>query len=56
MTPQEKQNAKNRETYAAKRVAIVSGLGAYATHKDRTIDQWLLDRVPARVYMEKAPR
>ena len=56
MTPQEKQNAKNRATYAAKRVALVSGLGAYATYKDRTVEQWLQDCIPAREHMQKVPR
>jgi hypothetical protein len=56
MTPREKQNAKARAVYAAKREALVSGLGAYATHKNRTVEQWLQDCIPAREYMKKLPK
>ena len=51
MTPQEKQSIKNKENYTARRAAIVSGLGPYATYKDRTIKQWLNDLDLAREYL-----
>jgi len=56
MATKDEQNAKNRLAYANKRIAIVSGLGAYATYKDRSVEQWLLDTLPAREYMKRLPR
>jgi hypothetical protein len=49
----EEQNAKARKKYAEKRMQIYSGLGAYATHLDRTFDQWMADRVIVMEHFQK---